>query len=135
MQKMTPEAVAYARLLREQGLTFAETGSRLGVSKTTIRVWLDPEYAEKRRAAINKRRLGKGAGVQGWVNPDGERKKPTLAHVPGIEAGKTYCTAQLRLRNRRSVLTPHAALKKPRTLFAAPGPRLVHLGGGRVMFE
>lgn len=134
MMKRTPEAVAYAKLLREQGLCFAEIGRRLDVSGELIRAWLDPDYAEKRRAAVNKRRRGKGAGVQGWVNPDGERKKPTLAHVPGIEGGERYCTLATRLKQPWGSRRPHAALKKPRTLFASP-PRLIHLGGGRVLFE
>lgn len=60
---------------------------------------------------------------------------PTLAHVPGVEPSERYTTTKLRMRGRQAVLTPHAALLKPRAVMTSARPRLVHLGQGRVLFE
>ena len=147
MQKRTPEAVAYARLLKEQGLTFVEIGRRLDASHSTIRAWLDPKYADKRRADINKQRCGKNYHLQAMTasakwsrharakqDPDSEIRLPTLVHVPGVEPSERYATAPSRLARRAAV---HGALKKPRETFISQRhqARLVHLGNGRVMME
>lgn len=78
--------------------------------------------------------------VQKWVLrrravtfADTEIAMPTLAHIPGVEPSKRYCTAPARLERRASV---HGSIKKPREMFASTRQaRLVHLGKGRVMME
>lgn len=134
MEKRTPEAVAYAKLLVEQGLDYTEAGRRIGVSRHTIREWVDPDYIEARRIYVNKQRRGKGyGGAQGKIDPESERKKPTLVHIPGVEIANSYRTAITRMKGRREV---HGAILKPREMFASTrDARLVHLGRGKVMME
>ena len=147
MQKRTPEAAAYAKLLRDQGLTFVEIGRRLGASSTTIRVWLDPKYADRRREDVKRQRKGKNYHLQAMTasakwsrharakqDPDSEIRLPTLVHIPGVEPSERYATAPSRLARRAAV---HGAIRKPRETFVSQRyeARLVHLGHGKVMME
>lgn len=44
MHKATPELVAKAKKLRGEGYSYGVIGTRLGLSSTAVRCWLDDEF-------------------------------------------------------------------------------------------
>lgn len=45
----TPQALAIARALRDDGKTMGDIATEMGVAKSTVFSWLDDNYAERRR--------------------------------------------------------------------------------------
>lgn len=54
--KRNPELVERAKAMRNAGQTYLAIALELGATVTTVMCWVDPEYAEKRREAINRTR-------------------------------------------------------------------------------
>jgi hypothetical protein len=48
ISKQTPEKLALARSLRAEGKTLLQIATTIGISKTTVFFWLDPEHAKRR---------------------------------------------------------------------------------------
>lgn len=50
--KKTPELLEKAQKLRAGGASYEAIGFHIGVSDKTVRAWLDPAYAQRRRTQV-----------------------------------------------------------------------------------
>lgn len=63
-----------------EGLNFRQAGKKHGLTGTTIRGWVDPEYAAARRKAINEKRIARGGNRQ--TNKSRKKPAPSMPAVP-----------------------------------------------------
>jgi uncharacterized protein YerC len=112
-----------ARKLRADGATYREIETRLGLSYSTVRRYLDPEFAERMRVAsrdAKRRRRGRCrvCGAETSYNGDGKAVSDLCQKHAAQEAG-------LRRRGKgRHQLRLYAFLTQPRRYTAIR----IHLG-------
>jgi hypothetical protein len=83
-----------ARAMLARGTSSTQIASYFGSTTTTIRCWLDPEYAAHCRQRINDRRREK-AGIRpprhtvAWARPPEADTMARLAEIPPDDRGLT----------------------------------------------
>jgi hypothetical protein len=69
ISKQTPEKLALARSLRAEGKTLLQIATTIGICKTTVLFWLDPEPAKRRKRYSFGAEAG-GSKVQEFICSD-----------------------------------------------------------------
>ncbi len=78
-----PEKKAAAiKSVNEDGLNYRQAAKLHGLTGTTIKGWMDPEYAAKRRDAINRQRRGKTQNRPSRAKVPPLRQKPSMPAMP-----------------------------------------------------
>lgn len=87
---MSPEDTEKARALRLSGLSWSDVAEAIGRNTDTVRIALDPAFAQRRREADRKRaakrreaeRVVNGVHTDGYRAPDPATTARALAAIP-----------------------------------------------------
>ncbi|MBB3144902.1 hypothetical protein FHS21_001303 [Phyllobacterium trifolii] len=87
--------VELARKLKAQGLNYKEIGDQLGTNGITMRMRLDPQYADRRREQVNETRRIKRYGHDNRVRKSPRVAPDDLDSLPALPSDTRSVTGRL----------------------------------------